>query len=124
MVERVMEVANQRKDSSISKILAEDVVWVSFHVSQVYNLLTLSLWSFSYRMFEAHMDEYLDEEIEWVKHAFDGICKGWDQDASLFTILCVRKGFLTFFCFIDIYIITYSSYGTYAVPGFAQSGLG
>jgi hypothetical protein len=38
----------------------------------------------SYRMFEAHMDEYLDEEIEWVKNAFEVICKGWDQEASLF----------------------------------------
>ena len=48
-------------------------------------------------MFEAHMDEYLDEEIEWAKRAFDGICKDWDQDASLFTILCVRKGSSPFF---------------------------
>ena len=68
-------------------------------------------------MFETHMDEYLDEEIEWVKHAFDIICKGWDQDASLFAILCVRMG--PHLCFIDIDIIAYSSYGIYAIPGFA-----
>ena len=84
MVERIMEVANQRKDSNISKTLAEDVVWVSLHVFQVYIICLLSLWSLSYKMFEAHMDEYLDEETEWVKHAFDVICKGWDQEASLF----------------------------------------
>ena len=41
----------------------------------------------SFKMFETHMDEYLDEEIEWVKQAFDVICKGWDQGASLFVIL-------------------------------------
>lgn len=32
-----------------------------------------------YQMFETNMDEYLDEEVESVKHAFDGICKGWDR---------------------------------------------
>jgi recyclin-1 len=85
MVDRIMEVANQRKDSSISKALAEDVVSVS-RVSQVY-ILTYLLWDPSYRMFETHMDEYLDEEIEWVKHAFDIICTGWDQEASLSAIL-------------------------------------
>ena len=52
---------------------------------------TYSLWSFSYRMFEVHMDEYLDEEIEWVKHAFEGICKGWDQEASFVSRFCVSE---------------------------------
>ena len=42
----------------------------------------LTLCDPSYKMFEAHMDEYLDEEIEWVKHALGAICKGWDQEAS------------------------------------------
>ena len=45
MVDRIMEVANQRKDSNISKTLAEDVVWVSFRVffllQSIYNLFTL-----------------------------------------------------------------------------------
>ena len=87
MVDRIMEVANQRKDSNISKALAEDVVSVS-RVSLVYiHTYLFLLWFPSYRMFETHMDEYLDEEIEWVKHAFDIICKGWDQEASLFAIL-------------------------------------
>jgi hypothetical protein len=124
MVDRVMEVANQRKDSNISKTLAEDVVWVSSHFfSKVYNLLTFSLWSLSYRMFEAHMDEYLDEEIEWVKNAFDVICKGWDQEASLF--VCQRGGGrVLYLCFIGNDITAHSSYCTYTVPGFAQSGLG
>ena len=39
MVDRVMEVANQKKDSNISKTLAEDVVWVSLLVCQANNLL-------------------------------------------------------------------------------------
>ena len=53
----------------------------------LYNLLTLCG-----RMFEAHMDEYLDEELEmgWLRHVFGVICKGWEKEASLFTILCVR----------------------------------
>jgi recyclin-1 len=30
-------------------------------------------------MFEANMDEYLDEEVEYVKHRFDTICRAWDK---------------------------------------------
>jgi recyclin-1 len=33
-----------------------------------------------YRMFEVNMDEYLDEETEWVKTVLDGICRAWDQE--------------------------------------------
>ena len=29
------------------------------------------------------MDEYLDEEAEVVKMAFDSTCKGWDYDVSI-----------------------------------------
>ncbi|KAJ4002004.1 exocyst complex component Sec10-like protein [Lentinula boryana] len=35
-----------------------------------------------FRMFEPNMDEYLDEEIEAIKPAFEVICKGWDRQAS------------------------------------------
>ena len=31
-----------------------------------------------FRMFEPHMDEYLDEEVEAVKRNFDAVCKGWE----------------------------------------------
>src|SRR5258706_4345158 len=31
-----------------------------------------------FRMFEPHMDEYLDEEIEAVKRNFDSVCQGWE----------------------------------------------
>jgi len=31
-----------------------------------------------FRMFEPHMDEYLDEEVEAVKRNFDSICNGWE----------------------------------------------
>ncbi|KAF8169818.1 f-box protein pof6 [Pholiota molesta] len=64
MVDAIMDVANQRKDSDVDTHKAEDVV---------------------YRMFEANMDEYLDEEVESVKLAFDAICKGWDREASAST---------------------------------------
>ena len=33
-------------------------------------------------MFEFNMDEYLDEEIDWVKDATAKICKEWDQRVS------------------------------------------
>ena len=131
-----MEVANQRKDSTISKTLAEDVVWVlslsltflplfffpSICIIFAYCVSPLN----SYRMFEAHMDEYLDEEVEWVKQAFDVICKGWDQEASLlFVFVSERCWFLTPFLFsIGNDITAHSSYRTYTVLGFAQSGFG
>ena len=38
-----------------------------------------------YQMFEPNMDEYLDEEVEAVKSAFDVICKDWDQEVSAIT---------------------------------------
>lgn len=53
-----MEIASTRTDSVITRTRAEDVV---------------------YRMFEANMDEYLDEEVEYVKHSFDMICRGWEK---------------------------------------------
>jgi recyclin-1 len=30
-------------------------------------------------MFEINMDEYLDDEVEAVKVAFDAICREWDK---------------------------------------------
>jgi recyclin-1 len=33
----------------------------------------------SYRMFEVNMDEYLDEEVEYLKTICDNICKDWDR---------------------------------------------
>ncbi len=36
----------------------------------------------SFRMFEPNMDEYLDEETEWVKMVMEGICKDWEQQVG------------------------------------------
>lgn len=38
---------------------------------------------FSYRMFEVNMDEYLDDETEWVKTVLEGICGAWDKQVGL-----------------------------------------
>ncbi|GBE82527.1 hypothetical protein SCP_0409110 [Sparassis crispa] len=35
-----------------------------------------------YHMFEANMDEYLDEEIELVKQCFEMTCRQWDEQLS------------------------------------------
>lgn len=32
-----------------------------------------------FSMFEPHIDEYLEDETEWVKTALDGICNDWDK---------------------------------------------
>ncbi|KAF8652821.1 hypothetical protein AX16_004144 [Volvariella volvacea WC 439] len=61
MVDAIMQAAKQREDSMVSLTRAEDVV---------------------YQMFEANMDEYLDEEVEALKHAFEGICKAWDKQQT------------------------------------------
>ncbi|KAF9458630.1 exocyst complex component Sec10-domain-containing protein [Collybia nuda] len=61
MVDVIMTAAAERADSGVRKERAEDVV---------------------YRMFESNMDEYLDEEVESVKHILETICKGWDREAS------------------------------------------
>lgn len=36
---------------------------------------------FRFAMFEFNMDEYLDEETDFVKESMDEICKGWDIKA-------------------------------------------
>ena len=33
-------------------------------------------------MFEPNMDEYLDEEVETLKHAFDATCRQWDKEVA------------------------------------------
>lgn len=57
-----MEVAATRPDAVVPRTRAEDVV---------------------YRMFEANMDEYLDEEVEYVKHTFDMVCRGWEKTVRI-----------------------------------------
>jgi recyclin-1 len=36
-----------------------------------------------YRMFETNMDEYLDEETEWVKRVLEGICRQWEETSEI-----------------------------------------
>lgn len=31
-----------------------------------------------YAAFEQHMDEYLEDEVEWIKNVLDKMCKAWD----------------------------------------------
>lgn len=38
-----------------------------------------------YHMFEPHIDEYLDDETEWVKGVLDGICNNWDRELGTST---------------------------------------
>jgi recyclin-1 len=35
-----------------------------------------------YRMFEPNMDEYLDEEVDSIKQAFEHICRDWEDKVS------------------------------------------
>ncbi|KAJ7134384.1 exocyst complex component Sec10-domain-containing protein [Mycena epipterygia] len=61
MVDAIMQAAAERPDSNVERTRAEDVV---------------------YQMFEINMDEYLDEEVESVKQAFEITCKGWDRQMA------------------------------------------
>ncbi|KAJ7644319.1 exocyst complex component Sec10-domain-containing protein [Roridomyces roridus] len=61
MVDAIMQAATERPDSKIERTRAEDVV---------------------YQMFEINMDEYLDEEVESVKQAFDVTCKNWERQMA------------------------------------------
>ena len=46
-------------------------------------LYTVLIMGFSYEMFEPNMDDYLDDEMEELKRAFEVICKDWEQSVSL-----------------------------------------
>ncbi|KAL1742582.1 exocyst complex component Sec10-like protein [Schizophyllum fasciatum] len=61
MVDAISEAAAARPESVPARTKIEDVV---------------------YQMFEINMDEYLDDEIESVKLAFDAICKDWNQQMA------------------------------------------
>ena len=34
-------------------------------------------------MFEPNMDEYLDEEVEFVKQSFEMTCRSWEKQVGL-----------------------------------------
>ena len=51
-------------------------------VTSTYGVYLAEQDSFRYQMFEINMDEYLDDEIESVKLAFEAICKEWDKQVS------------------------------------------
>ncbi|KAI0799982.1 exocyst complex component Sec10-like protein [Fomes fomentarius] len=61
MVDAIVQVAATRADLQLPKTKAEDV---------------------AYRMFEPNMDEYLDEEVEFVKQSFEMTCRGWEKQLS------------------------------------------
>lgn len=42
---------------------------------------------FRFNMFDPHMDEYLDEEVEAVKRSFESICRDWEQKVKHFPFL-------------------------------------
>ncbi|KAJ7714215.1 exocyst complex component Sec10-like protein [Mycena metata] len=61
MVDAILKAGAERPDSNVERTRAEDVV---------------------YQMFEINMDEYLDEEVESVKQAFEVTCKAWDRQMA------------------------------------------
>ncbi|QRW13146.1 exocyst complex component Sec10 [Ceratobasidium sp. AG-Ba] len=63
--------ASGENDKVITKTQAEDII---------------------FRMYEEHMDEYLDEEVEVAKATFDQICKAWEQKLDAQTTRSIASG--------------------------------
>ncbi|KAH8102307.1 exocyst complex component Sec10-like protein [Cristinia sonorae] len=61
IVDMVMEVSKVRPEVDVTRTRAEDVV---------------------FKMFESNMDEYLDEEVEVLKQAFEVTCRAWEKTLS------------------------------------------
>ncbi|OBZ66423.1 F-box protein pof6 [Grifola frondosa] len=57
MVDIIIDIATQGSETAFPKTKAEDVV---------------------YYMFESNMDEYLDEEVEFVQQCFEITCRSWE----------------------------------------------
>lgn len=55
-----------------------------------------------YRMFEVNMDEYLDEEVESLKQAFDVIVKTWSK--SVRALVSLKSVMLN-----NLHLIEYTS---------------
>lgn len=62
LVDGVLAVSGTREDAKIPQTKAEDVI---------------------YKMFEINMDDYLEEEVEFVKLRFQGITKAWNKSGSI-----------------------------------------
>lgn len=61
LVDTVLEV--EPKSELVTKERAEDVI---------------------FKMFEPLMDDYLQEEADWIREVLEGICTGWDKKVSSF----------------------------------------
>jgi recyclin-1 len=60
LVDTVLEI--EPKSPLVTKARAEDVI---------------------FRMFEPLMDDYLQEEADWIREVLEGVCKEWDAKVSL-----------------------------------------
>ncbi|CAE7227884.1 unnamed protein product [Rhizoctonia solani] len=67
-----------KDDKVITQTQAEDIMYVPFSLLVSIDAHFPKGCS-RFRMFEQHMDEYLDEEIEITKATFDQICKTWER---------------------------------------------
>jgi len=79
LVDAVVQVAALRNDSMVSRARAEDVVYVTLFFRIPRALAASRGFVLRYQMFEINMDEYLDEEVEALKHVFDVICRDWEK---------------------------------------------
>jgi recyclin-1 len=83
LVDTLIQVAtdNPEAGAALPRTRAEDVVCVRLEETSFIKEFKTNKFT-RYRMFETNMDEYLDEEVEFVKLRFDNICRAWSKTAS------------------------------------------
>ena len=76
---KVVDTLVESGDGTVERKEAEAIVYV---LNMIY-LLSIDV-GFRFRIFDPHMDEYLDEEVEAVKRSFDVICREWTAKVRTF----------------------------------------
>ena len=71
---KVVDTLIDTSDGTVKREEAELIVYVPISAAEI-----STKFDISYRIFDSHMDEYLDEEVEAVKRSFDNICQEWDK---------------------------------------------
>jgi len=73
---------NRRKGSEYHEGTGRGCYVGAIKVYLIDSIFTVSRLFSSFKMFEPHMDDYLDDELDEVKRAFEDICKEWERSLA------------------------------------------
>jgi len=76
---KVVDTLVESGDGTVERKEAEAIVYVW----SLFYPISIDA-AFRFRIFDPHMDEYLDEEVEAVKRSFDVICREWTAKVRIF----------------------------------------